>query len=82
MSSSFGNNIKLTIFGQSHSKGIGMTLEGIPAGKKIDYEKLYSFMLSEQVLEEFAQVATEYRQKYIAKHFNSLEILQNCLLKK
>ena len=44
MSSSFGNNIKLTIFGQSHSKGIGMTLEGIPAGKKIDYEKLYSFM--------------------------------------
>ena len=36
MSSSFGNNIKLTIFGQSHSKGIGMTLEGIPAGKKIE----------------------------------------------
>ncbi len=44
MSSSFGNNIKLTIFGQSHSKGIGMTLEGIPAGKKIDFDRLYSFM--------------------------------------
>ena len=38
MSSSYGKNIKLTIFGQSHSKGIGMTLEGIPAGKKIDFE--------------------------------------------
>ena len=44
MSSSYGKNIKLTIFGQSHSKGIGMTLEGIPAGKKIDLEKLYQFM--------------------------------------
>ena len=44
MSSSYGKNIKLTIFGQSHSKGIGMTLEGIPAGKKIDFEKLDRFM--------------------------------------
>ena len=44
MSSSYGKNIKLTIFGQSHSKAIGMTLEGIPAGKKIDYEKLFEFM--------------------------------------
>lgn len=44
MSSSYGKNIKLTIFGQSHSKAIGMTLEGIPAGKRIDYEKLFEFM--------------------------------------
>lgn len=44
MSSSYGNNIRLTIFGQSHSKGIGMTLEGIPAGKKINLEKLDRFM--------------------------------------
>ena len=44
MSSSYGNNIRLTIFGQSHSPAIGMTLEGIPAGKKIDFEKLNDFM--------------------------------------
>ena len=44
MSSSYGKNIRLTIFGQSHSKAIGMTLEGIPAGKRIDYEKLFEFM--------------------------------------
>ena len=43
MSSSYGDKIRLTIFGQSHSKGIGMTLEGIPAGEKIDLEKLYAF---------------------------------------
>ncbi len=44
MSSSYGNNIRLTIFGQSHSPAIGMTLEGIPAGKSIDFEKLNDFM--------------------------------------
>ena len=44
MSSSYGKKIRLTIFGQSHSKGIGMTLEGIPAGKKIDLDELYGFM--------------------------------------
>ncbi|MBO4421772.1 MAG: chorismate synthase [Lachnospiraceae bacterium] len=44
MSSSYGKNIRMTIFGQSHSPAIGMTLEGIPAGKKIDMEKLLAFL--------------------------------------
>jgi len=44
MSSSYGENIKLTIFGQSHSPAIGMTLEGIPAGVKIDHDELNAFM--------------------------------------
>lgn len=44
MSSFYGENIKMTIFGQSHSKAIGVTLEGIPAGNKIDFEKLSAFM--------------------------------------
>lgn len=44
MSSSYGENIRLTIFGQSHSKGIGMTLEGVPAGHSIDEEELARFM--------------------------------------
>lgn len=44
MSSNYGKNIKLTIFGQSHSKAIGMTLEGIPAGSEIDFDKLDEFM--------------------------------------
>ncbi len=41
---SFGENIKLTIFGQSHAPAIGMTLEGIPAGLKIDFDELQRFM--------------------------------------
>ncbi|MCQ2519594.1 MAG: chorismate synthase [Lachnospiraceae bacterium] len=44
MSSSYGENLRVTIFGQSHSNAIGMTLEGIPAGEKIDTEKLNAFM--------------------------------------
>lgn len=44
MSSSYGENIRLTIFGQSHSAAIGMTLEGIPAGERIDFEELNRFL--------------------------------------
>ncbi|MCR5830327.1 MAG: chorismate synthase [Lachnospiraceae bacterium] len=44
MSSSYGENLKLTIFGQSHSPAVGMTLEGIPAGNRIDMTALRKFM--------------------------------------
>ena len=44
MSSSYGENIHLTIFGQSHSAAIGMTLEGMPAGCKIDFKELSEFL--------------------------------------
>jgi len=44
MGSSYGKNIRLTIFGQSHSPAIGMTLEGIPAGEHIDPDKLNAFL--------------------------------------
>ena len=43
MSSSYGENIRLTIFGQSHSPAIGMVLEGIPAGESIDFDELRRF---------------------------------------
>ena len=44
MSSSYGENIRLTIFGQSHSPAIGVTLEGLPAGQQIDMEVLQRFL--------------------------------------
>ncbi len=44
MSSTFGENLKLTIFGQSHGPAIGMTLDGIPAGQAVDTEKLQEFL--------------------------------------
>lgn len=44
MASSFGENLKLSIFGTSHGPNIGMTLEGIPAGLPVDLEKLQGFL--------------------------------------
>lgn len=44
MSSTFGEKLKLSIFGQSHGKAIGMTLDGIPAGLPVDPEKLQEFL--------------------------------------
>lgn len=43
-SSICGKNLKLSIFGASHDPEIGIHLEGIPAGTKIDPEKLAAFM--------------------------------------
>ena len=36
MSSTYGEHLKLSIFGQSHSPAIGMCLDGIPAGLSVD----------------------------------------------
>ena len=44
MSSTYGENLKLSIFGQSHGAAIGMTLDGIPAGLPVDFEKLQEFL--------------------------------------
>ena len=44
MSSTYGDNLKLSIFGQSHGEAIGMTLDGIPAGLAVDTEKLQEFL--------------------------------------
>ena len=44
MSSTYGENLKLSIFGQSHGPAIGMTLDGIPAGLPVDADKLQAFL--------------------------------------
>ena len=44
MSSTYGENLKLSIFGQSHGPAIGMTLDGIPAGLPVDLEALQQFL--------------------------------------
>lgn len=44
MSSSFGRNIHISIFGQSHSASIGVVIDGLPAGHRIDLERLGQFM--------------------------------------
>ncbi len=44
MASTYGENLRFTIFGQSHSPAIGVTIEGFPAGMKIDLEALQTFL--------------------------------------
>lgn len=40
MSSTWKNNIELTIFGESHGKAIGIVLGNLPAGIKLDMESI------------------------------------------
>ena len=44
MSSSYGKNLTVTIFGQSHSAAIGVTMDGFPAGFPVDMEALGRFL--------------------------------------
>ena len=40
MSSTWKNNIEITIFGESHGKAIGIVLGNLPAGIKIDMDEV------------------------------------------
>ena len=44
MSSTIGNVLKLSIFGESHSPAIGCSLNGLPAGIPIDLDALQTFL--------------------------------------
>ncbi len=44
MPSCCGENIKISIFGQSHSPAIGVVIDGIPAGETIDSDGLRAFL--------------------------------------
>ena len=38
MGATFGRNLRMTIFGESHGKGIGLVLDGLPPGTLLDEE--------------------------------------------
>lgn len=44
MSSEFGNRLRVSIFGQSHGKAIGVVADGLPAGERVDIEELARFL--------------------------------------
>ncbi len=45
MSSTFGKNIKISIFGESHGLAVGVVIDGLPAGTRIDLNKLDRLMM-------------------------------------
>lgn len=44
MSSTMGINIKISIFGQSHSPAIGVVVDGLPPGEAVDETRLQAFL--------------------------------------
>jgi chorismate synthase len=44
MASSYGKNVQISIFGQSHSAAIGVVIDGLPAGLPVDLTELNAFM--------------------------------------
>lgn len=50
MRNSIGNNITMTIFGESHGPCVGVTLDGLPSGFKIDIDFLHEDMLKRKAV--------------------------------
>ena len=44
LSSEFGKIVKVSVFGQSHGRAIGVVVDGLPAGEAIDLEELNAFL--------------------------------------
>ncbi len=44
MASVYGRKLKLSIFGESHGNGIGVVIDGFPAGMKVDFDFIQAQM--------------------------------------
>ena len=44
MSSEFGHLLKISVFGQSHGRAIGVVVDGLPAGEAVDLTELQTFL--------------------------------------
>ena len=44
MSSTFGDKLKISVFGESHGGGIGVVIDGLPAGFTVDFDKVLAQM--------------------------------------
>ena len=48
MSSTYGDKIKISVFGESHGNGIGVVIDGLPAGFEVDFDRVLTQMRSEE----------------------------------
>ncbi len=44
MASSWGNQVKISVFGESHGEAIGVVIDNLPAGHRLDMQQIQLFM--------------------------------------
>ena len=44
MGSVYGNKLKISIFGESHGEGVGVVIDGFPAGFEVDFDYINNFL--------------------------------------
>ena len=54
MKNTFGNNLTITLFGESHGEAIGCVLDGIAPGIKIDYDLIRTSMNQRRAVENLS----------------------------
>ena len=59
MSSSFGQLLKISIFVESHSFGVGMSIDGLPAGISIDMDQIYKALKNRHISDGFSTSRNE-----------------------
>lgn len=67
MKNTFGNNISVTLFGESHGSSVGVVLDGLPAGIKLSEDFIASKLKQRQ---PFKNLSTERNEKD-SFHFES-----------
>lgn len=71
MSSVYGNNLKLTLFGESHGLSVGAILDGFPAGYKVDEHKISIDLIRRSPIGKYGSGREETDQLQIASGINN-----------
>ena len=67
---SFGNIFKLTSFGESHGEAVGGVIDGMPAGLKIDIDRIQRELISR--LPGQSAIVTNPKERYSFKLVSDL----------
>ena len=68
--STFGKNVKVDIFGESHGECIGVTIENLKKGHKIDLEKLQQFVDLRKSGDQFSTKRVESDKVHVVSGLN------------